>query len=66
MKRSEIKQAVATIGRILAKVRDGTLDASGPVSNAIVRRLEGAQVALRTTLEPQRKPSRESRKPGRH
>jgi hypothetical protein len=63
MNRREIKQAAATIGRILEAVRNGTLDASGPVSGAIVRRLEGAQVALESIVRPRlakvkRKPAR--------
>jgi hypothetical protein len=63
MKRPEIKQAAATISRILGKVHDGTLDASGAVASGIVRRLEGAQSALEAASEPSPKPK--PRKPRR-
>ena len=60
MNRSEIKQAAATISRILGKVRDRTLDASGPVGNALVRRLEGAQLALESIVRPRAKATRKA------
>ena len=44
--RAERRVAVAQIRRVLDLVDDGDLAADGPVAVALVRRLEGAMLAL--------------------
>jgi len=60
MTQAELRQAAGTIERILTLTRDGTLDVSGPVQAGIVRRLEGAKLALQAILLPRAKPTRRS------
>ncbi len=46
MRRADLEATAAILRRVLALVDDGTLDASSPKAVALVRRIEGAAVAL--------------------
>jgi len=50
--RAEQREAVDLIERLLDLVEEGNLVADGPAGAALVRRLEGALLALRTLDGP--------------
>ena len=46
------RELARLLGGVLERVYDGTLDAGGSVGVGVVRRIEGAKIALEATLNP--------------
>jgi hypothetical protein len=61
--RDERREFSRLLGAVLDRVYDGTLDATGSAGVGVVRRMEGAKIALEAALNPvpSRKNTRRSR-----
>jgi hypothetical protein len=63
LSQADQRELTRLLGAVLDRVYDGTLDAVGSVGVGVVRRMEGAKIALEATLNPvpSRKNTRRSR-----
>ena len=52
LSQADQRELARLLGAVLDRVYDGTLDAGGSVGVGVVRRMEGAKIALDATLTP--------------